>query len=145
MAESAIDKLNGCLRGEISAAETYRMALDELGDAHAPEAKRLKELQRHHGEAAQELRARVRELGGEADDDSGAWGAFAKSVQGAADLFGDAAALKSIKEGEEYGVKLYEDALTDQSLDPQTRRLVARLEMQQRRHVEELDMLLQAV
>ena len=42
----------------------------------------LREIQEEHGRAAQGIRDRIRELGGEPSDSSGAWGAWAKTVQG---------------------------------------------------------------
>lgn len=41
--------------------------------------------------------------------DSGAWGEWAKLVMGTAKLLGDKAALKALKEGEESGLKEYQD------------------------------------
>src|SRR5688500_246834 len=94
----AVRQLNSLLRGEISAAETYRMAIDKISesDKTAANAGLLREIQEEHGRAAQGIRDRIRELGGEASDSSGAWGAWAKTVQGTMNLFGDAAALKKI-------------------------------------------------
>src|SRR3712207_9038667 len=70
-----VTQLNSLLRGEISAAETYRMAIDKVADSNqAANAGLLREIQEEHGRAAQGLRDRIRELGGEASDSSGAWG-----------------------------------------------------------------------
>src|SRR5688500_16233463 len=76
-----VHQLNSFLRGEISAAETYRMAIEKASqsdDRHAPDVSLLREIQQEHGRAAQALRDRIRELGGEASDSSGAWGTWAK-------------------------------------------------------------------
>src|SRR5438552_11745555 len=76
-------QLNSFLRGEISAAETYRMAIDKVADDRASTSNLglLREIQEEHGRAAQAIRERIRELGGEASDSSGAWGAWAKTIQ----------------------------------------------------------------
>src|ERR1700744_3720254 len=105
----AIDQLNSFLRGEISAAETYRMAIDRAGssDSNAANIGLLRGMQEDHGRAAQAVRDRIRELGGQATDSSGAWGAWAKFTQGTANLFGDNASLKALKEGEEHGLRDY--------------------------------------
>jgi hypothetical protein len=105
--DEAVRQLNSFLRGEISAAETYRMAIDKAGDSdnNASNLGLLREIQEEHGRAAQAIRDRIRELGGEPSDSSGAWGAWASSVQGTMSLFGDQSALKSLKEGEEHGLK----------------------------------------
>src|SRR4051794_35881313 len=108
-------QLNSFLRGEISAAETYRMAIDKVADDRSNTANLglLREIQEEHGRAAQAIRERIRELGGEASDSSGAWGAWAKTVQGTANIFGDTSSLKALKEGEEHGLKDYRDGLED--------------------------------
>src|SRR6187402_1524845 len=86
----AVRQLNSFLRGEISAAETYRMAIDKAGDSenNAANVGLLREIQEEHGRAAQAIRDRIRELGGEPSDSSGAWGAWAKLVEGTASVFG---------------------------------------------------------
>jgi uncharacterized protein (TIGR02284 family) len=110
----AVRQLNSLLRGEISAAETYKMAIDKVAQNEVTDdVSTLRQMQEEHGRAAQMLRGRIRALGGEASDSSGAWGAWAQTVQGTMNLFGDSAALKSLKEGEEHGLKDYREALDD--------------------------------
>ena len=142
----ATTQLNSLLRGEISAAETYKMAIDKVNNeaASIANAGLLREIQEEHGRAAQGLRDRIRELGGEASDSSGAWGAWAKTVQGTMNLFGDAAALKSLKEGEEHGLKDYQEALDD--VDATSRQLIQnQLIPAQQRHINLLDQLIASV
>ena len=143
----AVRQLNSLLRGEISAAETYRMAIDKVADgggAGLANAGLLREIQEEHGRAAQGLRDRIRELGGEASDSSGAWGAWAKTVQGTMNLFGDASALKSLKEGEEHGLKDYQEAVDD--VDATTAQLISnQLIPAQQRHINLLDQLIGSV
>src|SRR5438309_539802 len=66
----AIRQLNSFLRGEISAAETYRMAIDKVAGSkeNAANVGLLRELQEEHGRAAQAIRDRIRELGGDPSD-----------------------------------------------------------------------------
>ena len=137
-----VTHLNSLLRGEISAAETYRMAIDKAADgAHATDVHLLREIQEEHGRAAQAVRDRIRELGGEAADSSGPWGLWAKAVQGTMNLFGDAAALKSLKEGEEHGLKDYQEAIDD--VDPSSAQLIQnQLIPAQQRHINLLDQLI---
>ena len=138
----AVTQLNSLLRGEISAAETYRMAIDKVADgSDATNAGLLREIQEEHGRAAQGIRDRIRELGGEPSDSSGAWGAWAKTVQGTMNLFGDSAALKSLKEGEEHGLKDYQEAMDD--VDPSSAQLIQnQLIPAQQRHINLLDQLI---
>ena len=144
--DEAVRQLNSFLRGEISAAETYRMAIDKAGDSqkNAANLGLLREMQEEHGRAAQAIRDRIRELGGEPSDSSGAWGAWAKFTQGTANLFGDAASLKSLKEGEEHGLKDYEEGIDD--IDATSAELVQnQLIPAQQRHINLLDQLINAV
>jgi bacterioferritin (cytochrome b1) len=140
-------QLNSFLRGEISAAETYKMAIDKV--SHSEDAgastnmSMLREIQEEHGRAAQAIRDRIRELGGSPSDSSGAWGAWAMTVQGTANLFGDASALKSLKEGEEHGLKDYQEGLDD--IDMTSADLVSnQLIPAQQRHINLLDQLISA-
>jgi len=105
-----VDQLNAFLRGEISAAETYRMAIEKIStNTKSSESSvgLLREIQAEHGRAAQAIRDRIRELGGEPEDSSGAWGVWAKFTEGVANLLGETASLKALKEGEEHGLKDY--------------------------------------
>lgn len=150
--DEAVTQLNSFLRGEISAAETYRMAIDKVdkaekngnADTHASSLGLLREMQEEHGRAAQAIRDRIRELGGEPSDSSGAWGAWAKFTQGTANLFGDASSLKSLKEGEEHGLKDYQEGVKD--IDATSAELVRnQLIPAQMKHINILDQLISAV
>lgn len=140
----AVRQLNSLLRGEISAVETYTMAMDKVADSDQVAMDKvglLREIASEHGQAAQLLRQQIRQLGGEASDSSGAWGAWAQTIQGTANLFGDTTALKSLKEGEEHGLKDYEEALDD--VDDSSRALIAsQLIPQQQRHLSLLNQLI---
>lgn len=137
-ADKCVDQLNSLLRGEISAIETYKQAIEKVDDEHASDATALRAIAQEHGEDAQELRKSIEKLGGEAADSSGPWGTWAKTVQGVAKLFGDASALKALKEGEEHGLKDYEEAVDD--VDEASRTIiVARFIPNQKRHIATLD------
>lgn len=141
---SVVPQLNSLLRGEISAAETYRMAIDRVAGDSSDHANLLRQIQEEHGRAAQAMRDRIRELGGEAVDSSGAWGAWAKTVQATMNLFGDASSIKALKEGEEHGLKDYNDVIG--SLDEASRQMLQdQLIPQQRRHIDLLDQMINAV
>lgn len=142
--DKTIDQLNSLLRGEISSVETYDQAIRKVDDEHLSEATALRAIAQEHGEHAQILRDAIRRLGGEADDSSGPWGAWAKIVEGTAKLFGDTSALKALKEGEEHGLKDYEEALDD--VDPASRELfTSRLIPNQRRHIQTLNGMMEKI
>ena len=134
--------LNRLIRGELSAVETYRQVLDKMKDA--PEAVELHALLVEHRAAVQMLREHVVQRGGTPANNSGAWGAWAKFTQGTANLFGDASALKSLKEGEEHGLKDYMEGADD--IDATSEELVRnQLIPAQQRHINLLDQLIGTV
>jgi uncharacterized protein (TIGR02284 family) len=111
-----IDKLNSFLRGERSAVETYNQAIEKLDDdPHLQQ--RLRSLCESHSARVGILSSRIRALGGKPDETSGAWGSFAKLVEGSAKLFGKSAAIAALEEGEDHGKRLYEDNLDELSTD----------------------------
>jgi uncharacterized protein (TIGR02284 family) len=133
--------LNRLIRGELSAIETYRQALDKMKDS--PEVTELHAIMVEHRTAAQSLREYVKQRGGDPSSDSGPWGAWAKLVTGTAKLFGNSAALKALKEGEEHGVKEYESFLDDENADDECKDMVrTRLLPQAQAHVPVLDRLI---
>jgi uncharacterized protein (TIGR02284 family) len=142
--DEAVSQLNSLLRGEISACETYRMAIDKVADSDQiamDNVSILREIETEHDQAAQQLRQRIQQLGGKPSDSSGAWGAWAQTVQGTMNLFGDSSALKGLKEGEEHGLKDYQEALDD--VDAGSRQLIAsQLMPRQQRHVSLIDQLM---
>lgn len=113
-----IEKLNSFLRGELSAVETYDQAIEKLDDEPAIR-QRLQALRDSHGVRVGELSSRIRALGGKPDETSGAWGGFAKLVEGGAKLFGKSAAIAALEEGEDHGKRLYEDDLDELTEDTQ--------------------------
>jgi uncharacterized protein (TIGR02284 family) len=121
--KSNIDQLNSFLRGELSAVETYRMALDKL-DAGSPARIEVQSCLQSHQERVDALREAIIAAGGEPSDGSGPWGVFAKAVEGTAKAFGDKAAIAALEEGEDHGLKDYKDELDDDDLDVQTRSFV---------------------
>lgn len=136
-----ISVLNSLLRGEVAATETYQQALDQVGDDDGNQA--LRQIHHEHREAANTLRKQIHYLGGQPDQGSGAWGAFAKAVEATAKVFGNNAALNALKEGEEYGVRQYERALAEPELPYPCRSLVSvQLLPQTREHIVALDRLM---
>jgi rubrerythrin len=120
MDTNPVNTLNELLRGEISAVETYRQALERLTNSLV--RAELEDCRRSHEQRVQKLRDEVVRLGGRPDDSSGTWGAFAKLVEGGAKAFGEKAAIAALEQGEDHGVRLYKGDLD--KLDPASRALV---------------------
>lgn len=127
-----IKQLNSFLRGELSAIETYGQAIEKVDDASVLEI--LRRNVESHQWRANALRQRVRSLGGEPSEESGAWGAFARAVEGGAALLGTSAAVAVLEEGEDHGLADYRRDASE--LSPATRQFVQQelLPMQQRTH-----------
>ena len=135
------DTLNSLLRGELAATETYQQAIQKL--KNSKEAAELRSAHVDHRTAANEIRKLIHGHAADPDQDSGVWGAFAKLVEGTANLFGPMAALKALKEGEERGLADYEDALNDGALPADAETLVrSTLIPQTREHIRMLDRLM---
>ncbi len=136
--EQSVEQLNRLLRGELSAIETYEQALQRVKDASATDT--LRRLAEDHRSAADILRQQVALCGGTPDHDSGAWGVWARTVEGTASLLGDNLAIKALKEGEEHGLKEYQDVASDDSIPYSARNLIASdLLTRQRQHIGILD------
>jgi rubrerythrin len=119
---TAVGILNKYLRGELSAVETYRQALERLGTSAF--ANDLIENQRSHQKRVELLRTQVVRMGGQPATESGAWGGFAKLIEGGAKLFGEKAAIAALEEGEDHGLKLYRDRGDMEKLDADARDFV---------------------
>jgi hypothetical protein len=117
---SSIQKLQQCYRNELSALETYEIALKSV--THVGLHHTLQEILVSHGQREERLGKELRAAGAELPPSSGAWGLFAKAFQTGADLFGDRAAIAALEHGEEATVALYKDGLDASA--PATRRLL---------------------
>jgi hypothetical protein len=98
MSNEFIEEYNAYLAGEISAVETYDLALKNLSTPNYQRA--LQEGRMSHEERVNKLRAHVLELGGEPSQSSGMWGPFAKFSQGTAGSERDTVALLEESEAE---------------------------------------------
>jgi len=113
-----LDRLNALLRGELTAMTTYRRAAEE--QSHYA----LRALEEEHREAAEALREHIAALGGQPAENTGIWGVWARAVEGLAKRLGRGAQALALREGEEHGIRTYENALLEDELDPETRALI---------------------
>ncbi|MBA3495001.1 MAG: DUF2383 domain-containing protein [Gammaproteobacteria bacterium] len=141
------DQMNKLLTSELSAIETYQQALEKKGTdpAHIPAIDAMTAILDDHQRAASRIEAAIRQKGGEPVHSSGAWGTWSTIVMGTAQLFGDKATLKALKEGEQSGLKEYEDFLGDTRIPQDQNALISDLVATQRRHVQTLDGLMSRV
>lgn len=118
--DDVVEALNVLLRGELAAIESYDKVLQK--GVHQPLRAVLLENERSHQERATRLRSMIVQLGGSPSLGPGAWGGLARIVQGGAKAFGLKAGLAVLQEGEDHGVRLYQNDLD--KLDPATRLVV---------------------
>ena len=115
-----IDQLNSFLRGELAAAETYRLALERLDNAQHRGT--LVQCSRSHEERARLLTEAAVGRGGEPSDGSGAWGSLVRLLERSATAIGERAAVAVLEEGEDHG---RDDYLRDiDNLEPSARSLI---------------------
>ncbi|HVK84722.1 MAG TPA: DUF2383 domain-containing protein [Kofleriaceae bacterium] len=119
--KSSIEQLNSFLRGEMAAVETYEMALEKIDEISTARDELLINLKSHR-DRVMALQEAIVAAGGTPATSSGPWGTFAKAVEGSAKVFGEKAAVAALEEGEDHGVKDYNEDLDD--LDPEVRQLV---------------------
>jgi hypothetical protein len=119
--DASIEQLNSFLRGEISAVETYRMALEKL-DRGSPARSELEACMRSHEERVTLLQNQILRLGGTPATSSGPWGVLAKIIEGGARVLGDKVAIAALEEGEDHGLQDYRDDVD--KLDPELKTLV---------------------
>ncbi len=118
--EQTIEHLNSFLRGELSAAETYRQALEKL--SASPHRGTLEQIQRSHADRASLLAQEVQRRGGAPSTSSGAWGGLNKLLTKGAAMLGEKAAIGVLEEGEDHGRDDYQRDLKE--LDPIAQKLV---------------------
>ncbi|MFT4641148.1 MAG: hypothetical protein ACI8T1_004484 [Verrucomicrobiales bacterium] len=120
--KACIDVCNSLLRGEISAVETYDQAAEKF--ANEPQVKTLLRIREDHQASVDRLTMNVLSMGGQPNTSSGAWGAFAKTVQGAANLLGDDSALGALTKGEEHGRSEHTEALDNEDVMPECKAMI---------------------
>jgi demethoxyubiquinone hydroxylase (CLK1/Coq7/Cat5 family) len=137
-----VDVLNALLRGEVAAVETYDQVIAKFDGQ--PQAVELQHIRDEHTETAAVLRERVRHFGGDPSEGSGIWGKLTAAITGTAKIFGPTAALGTLKQGEEYGIGQYENALTDPDIDTDDKDLIRyRLLPRCHNHVSNLDRMIE--
>ncbi len=98
MSGEYIEEFNSYLAGEISAVETFDLALEKAKDAQV--VRILQDCKKSHMKRVADLMTRVKQLGAVPSSGSGPWGPFAKFNQDTATTERDAVALLEQSEAE---------------------------------------------
>ena len=115
--EKSLHNLEALCRGELAAVETYNTALSSASLGHF--RSQLIQCQRSHQNRVHLLGWRIHLLGGTPPESSGAWGVFAKAVEGAAAIIGEKVAISALEEGEDHGLNEYRARLSELDADTQ--------------------------
>lgn len=141
--ESDGARIGSLARRELSAVETYRLALGRVG--REPGGEELRRIEREHEEAVGLLVESLRRRGEAPPRGSGLRGRWSRAVEGASLILGRRAALRALRNGEARGLRDYETALRDEALDPEVKELIrGRLLPRAREHIPALERLLAA-
>jgi hypothetical protein len=116
-----LEQLNSFLRGEISAVDTYSIALGKLR-LESPLRSRLNACQKSHADRVALLKQRIEAMGGQAAAGAGPWGAVTRAIEASASAFGDRAAIAALEQGEDHGLRDYREDVV--KLDAVARDLV---------------------
>ena len=136
--EPGVDQMNSVLRGEISATEAYQSVLEKLETD--PDSPRLHQFLDDHQSAVTYWQEQIDREGAEHDASSGPWGSAVEAFVATAKLLGNVAALSALKEGEEHGLKLYEEMLASDDLTMDQRNYIREdLIPKQRQHINSLE------
>jgi hypothetical protein len=117
---ASVQKLQELLRTELSAVETYELALKSV--SHVGLHRTLQEILVSHSRRIPQIREKIIAMNGEPPQSSGVWGAFAKVFQAGADILGDRVAISALEEGEDRGVEAYAGDMT--GVDARTRKFI---------------------
>ena len=117
--EPKIDFMHKILRGELSAVSAYESVLAKYPGS--PYVSELQVVLAHHKSSVDALRELLDAQGEIADADSGAWGTFVQTLMTGSNSISFELSLKTLLEGEEHGLKQYQQLLefplTEHELD----------------------------
>lgn len=110
------NKIDEILKGEISAFEAYQKVIENLADD--PREKVLIKLFEDHRKAASYWRTLSAENNFNPIETSGLWGKVVGAVVVTSRFFGGETCLRTLLEGEEYGLVEYRKLLASSSMPP---------------------------
>lgn len=132
--------LNKIIRGEISAVNAYEQVIPMIPQLH--DRFRLTAIRDEHDRTVEKLKQLVEHSMFAPEEDSGTWGVVVSTIVGAAKLLGTTVALRTLHEGEEHGLKLYNEVL-EYNLNQEEREcIINELIPSSKRHLAALNVLI---
>lgn len=135
--------MNELLKGEKSAVETYVQVLEKMGDQ--PKSDFVRGASYDHMRAVEMISDKIASLGGKPENSSGVWGTWAKVYTGTSKIFGDQAALDALKQGEEHGLKQYQELEEKHGDEPMIEQITDTMIPKQKQHIETLTTLINGI
>jgi hypothetical protein len=133
---------NKVLRGELSAVEAYNQVIETFFSDPACPISVLRQVRDEHQASCESLRRLIECLGDVPSEESGPWGASVAALVNVRSLFGKDEAIRTLKTGEEHGLKEYE-AMLDLELSERERLIVRDVLLpRQLRHIAQLTAIL---
>lgn len=133
---------NKVLRGELSAVEAYNQVIETFFAEPSCPIATLRQVRDEHVASCESLRRLIESLGDIPSDESGPWGASVAALVNIQSLFGKDQAIRTLKAGEEHGLKEYEQML-DMDLSERERLIIRDVLLpRQLRHISQLDSIL---
>jgi len=131
-------QMDDLIRGEMAAVQSYDKILTTVKDAG--ELRTLKAMREDHVKAVARLKAFADKDVLEDTATVGPWGTFAKAWVGGAKIFSDKTALSALKQGEEHGVTEYKEALEDENVRADVKKVIrSELLPKQEAHIKTLN------
>lgn len=103
--EQFIDRLNALLKEELSAVDLYEQAMKKTETPGINQV--YSDVRGSHADRILLIENEINVLGGEPAPDAGLQGAFAKTLVGTAELFGEKATVSALEQTEDNALKDY--------------------------------------
>lgn len=134
MQQNVVKELNAVLKGERMAVESYERFIRDTKDENL--RREFESFQQDHIRHAGELAARITELGGRPEGDTGVAGSMADAYWGIRETLGikQEDILKKAYDGEDKGIAKVEEIIKG-DLDDHSHQLVQRLLEEDHRHL----------
>ena len=135
--------LDSLLQAEMSAVDTYKQLIEKFREE--PGIDQIFAVQRDHRIAVSRLSRHIEEHGGKPTEGATPWVPLVKAVAKSANLLGDTAALKALREGEENALKEFKEAMEGGTLADDCIEVIRPLLVQDRQHIALISRLMERI
>jgi len=140
---TATKTLDSLLQAEMSAVDTYKQLIEKFREE--PGIDQIFAVQRDHRVAVSRLCRHIESHGGTPSESATPWVHLVKAVAKSANLLGDTAALKALREGEENALKEFKEAMEGGTLGDDCIEVIRPLLVQDRQHIALISRLMERI